>query len=158
MKLARPDASAARIQELTARLDEKDKLLMERMTELNAAQAFLKRDDAVSEAEVVGMVDNLNALISSASSALLDTWGQRDPVPGTLVDNHDSEQIRDNFGDLMCDQIAARNTVAVTLAIQMCLVYFIERVTSGWGGGAVAGTLGEIYGMVSAEGKLDVHI
>ena len=139
-------------------MDEKDKLLTERTTELNAAQAFLTRVDAVSEAEVVGMVDNLNTLISSASGALSDVWDQRDPVPGTLVDDLDSEQVRDNFGELMSEQIAARNSVAVTLAIQMCLVYFIERVTSSWGDGAVAGALGEIYGMISTKGRSDVHV
>ena len=142
-----------RVQELTARLDEKEKLLKDRTTELNAAQAFLTRVDTVSEAEVVAMVDNLNTLISSTSGALQNAWDEREPIPGTLVDEPDSDQIRDGFGSLMFERIKARDSVAVNLAVQMSLGYFIQRVTSGWGGGQVAGTLGKIYTMISAEGE-----
>jgi len=123
--------------------------------ELSAAQAFLTRVDAVSEAEVVGMVENLNTLISSASGAISATWDHREPVPWTLVDEPDPQLIRDYFGDLVFKEVAARNPVAVTLAVEMYLVQFVERVTSGWGGGAVTGTvLSEIYGMISAEGEV----
>jgi len=128
---------------------------MENTTELNAAQAFLTKVDAVSEAEVMGMVENLNTLIASASDVLSDTWDQRKPIPGTLVEDPDLKQIRDYFGNLMFEQIAARNPFAVTLAIQMYLGHFVERVTSGWGGGEVAGILGKIYGMISTKGKLN---
>jgi len=141
-----------------ARLSEKDKLLTERTTELSAAQAFLTRVDAVSEAEVVGMVENLNTLISSASGALSTTWDQREPVPGTLVVESDLQPIRDYFGDSMLEEVAARNPVAVTLAVEMYLVQFVEQVTSGWGDGAAAGVLGEIYGMISAKGKVDESV
>jgi len=58
---------------------------MDRTMELNAAQVFFAGTDAVSEAEVVGIIENLNTLISSASVALSETWGRREPVPGTLV-------------------------------------------------------------------------
>jgi hypothetical protein len=139
-------------------LNEKDKLLSERTTELNAAQAFLTKVDAVSEAEVVGMVENLNTLISSASGALSDTWDQRDPVPGSLVDEPDLKEIRDYFGDSVIEQIALRNPVAITLAIEVCLVYFVEQITSGWGGGDAAATLGDIYGKISTKGKLDLRV
>jgi len=67
--------------------------------ELSAAQAFLT--DAVSEAEVVGIIENLNTLTSSASSALLDTWDQREPIPGTLAEDPGLKQIRDNFSNSM---------------------------------------------------------
>ena len=60
--------------ELSTQLSVMDRLLLERMTELQAVQAFLTRVDAVSEAELVGMVDNLNSLISSASGAISNTW------------------------------------------------------------------------------------
>jgi len=123
--------------------------------ELSAAQAFLTRTDAVSEAEVVGIVENLNTLTSSASSALLDTWGQREPIPGTFAEDPGLKQIHDDFSNSMFEQIDARGSVAVTLAIQMCLGYFIERVTSGWGGREAAGALGEAYEMIPTEGKLD---
>ena len=141
-----------------ARLSEKDKLLSERTTELSAAQAFLTRVDAVSEAEVVGMVENLNTLISSASGALSATWDQREPVSGTLVAELDLQSARDYLGDSMFDEVAARNPVAVTLAVEMYLVQFVEQVTSGWGGGAVAGVLGEIYRMISTKGEVDARV
>jgi len=151
--------SRAALAHAHARLSEKDRLLSERTTELSAAQAFLTRVDAVSEAEVVGMVENLNTLISSASGALSATWDQREPVPGTLVDEPDLQLIRDYFGDSMFEEVAARNPVAVTLAVDTYLVQFIERVTSGWGGGATTGVvLGEIYGMISAKGKVNEHV
>ena len=145
------------MQELSTQLAEKDKLLRERTTELKAAQEFLTRVDAISEAEVMGMVDNLNALISSVSG-VLDSWDHRDPVPEALVDELDIKQIRDNLGNPVFEQIVARNSVAVNLAIQMILGCFIERVTSGWGSGQASATLGEIYGMISTKGKLDPYI
>jgi len=147
---------AVRNQELTARLNEKDKLLKERAAELSAAQAFLTRVDTVSEAEVVAMIDNLNTLISSASGALQEAWDQREPLPGTLVDYPDSVQIRDNFGSLMFGQIKVGDPVAVNLAVQMSLGYFIRRITSGWGGGQMARTLSEMYDMISTKGVSSV--
>ena len=137
-------------------MSEKDKLLSERTAELSAARAFLTKVDTASEAEVVGMVENLNTLISSVSGALSATWDQRELVPGTLVEELDSKQIRDDLGDLISGEVAARNSVAVALAVEMYLARFVERVTSGWGGGAAAGTLGEIYGMISVKGRVDV--
>jgi len=93
--------------------------------ELNAAQAFLTEVDTISEAEVMGMVENLNTLIASASGVLSDNWDQRERVPGTLVEGPDLKQIRDYFGDPMFEQIAARNPAAVTIA-QMYPDHFVE--------------------------------
>ena len=70
MKAVKSLAAVAHTRELSAQLFTMDKLLSERTTELQAAQAFLSRVDTVSEAGLVGMVDNLNSLISSASSAI----------------------------------------------------------------------------------------
>ena len=158
MKLAESRTTVAHVQELSARLSEKDKLLSERTAELSAAQAFLTRVDAVSEAEVVGMVENLNTLISSASGTLSDTWDQRTPVPGALIEEPGAGKIRDYFGSLVFEQVTLRNPVAVTLAVEMYLVQFVEQVTSGWGGGDAARTMGEIYGKISTEGKLDTCV
>lgn len=150
-KLAELRAADARAKELSKVLTETKKLLDERTTELSAAQVFLTKVDDVSESEVVGMINNLNTLICSASGALSDTWDQREPIPGTL--NDELEQIRQLFGDSMADQIAARNPVAVNLAVQMHLGQFIERITSGWGGGPAETNLAKIYGMISTKGK-----
>jgi len=103
------------------------------------------------------MVENLNTIISSISGAL-DYWDNLDPVPGAFTDELDTKQIRDNLGSSLFEQVTARNSVAVNLSIQMSLGYFIERITSGWGGGQAAGTLGEIYGMISTKGRLDAYI
>jgi hypothetical protein len=139
-------------------LAEREKLLNERTTELNAAQVFLTKVDAVSEAEVVGMVDNINTLICSASGALSDTWDQQDPIPGALVEESHLEQIRSEFGTLIVEQIGARDSVAVNLAIQIYLSRFIERITSSWGSGEAAANLADIYGMISTKGKLNACV
>ena len=102
------------------------------------------------------MVENLNTLISSASGTLSNTWDQREPVAGTHVDMPGLGQIRDYCGDLVLEQVAARNPVAVTLAVEMYLVQFIERVTSGWGSGDAAETLGEIYRKIPTKGEADL--
>lgn len=128
----------------------------ERTTELSAAQVFLTKVDAVSEADVVGMVENLNTLITSASGAISDVWDQREPIPGTLTEESDLEQVRNVFGDLITRQIAARDPVAVNLAVQMHLSQFVKQITSGWGSGQAAGILAEVYGKISTNGKLEV--
>ena len=156
MKLTELQGADTRAQELSTRLAEREKLLNERTTELSAAQVFLSKVDAVSEAEVVGMIDNLNTLICSASGALSDTWDQQDPIPGALVEESHLEQIRSEFGSLIVERIGTRDSVAVNLAIQMYLSRLIERVTSGWGSGEAAGNLAGIYGMISAKGKFTV--
>ena len=130
-----------------------DQLLSERTTELNAAQALLTRSDAISEAEVVGVIENLNTLISSASGALSATWDQREPVPWTIAEETGFQRLRGYFSNSVLEQIAARNPVAVNLAFQAHLGCIIERVTSGWGDGLAAGTLGEIYSMISTKGE-----
>ena len=126
----------------------------ERITELNAAKVSITNPDAVSKVEVVRLVDNLNILIRFTSGALSCTWDQQDPMPETFVEDSDLEPIRNNFGDLVAKQVAARNVVAVHLAIQMHLGWFVKRITSGWGSGQVAGTLAEIYRTISTKGKL----
>lgn len=151
-KFTEPSSTAGRIHESPARLAEKDKSLMERTAELNAAHAFLIRVNAVSEEVVVGMAENLNILISSTSGAL-DSWDCQGPVPVTLVEELDTNQIRGNPGSLVSGQITTRNPVAANLAIQMSLGYFVERVTSDWGGVQATGILGEIYCIVSIKGK-----
>lgn len=120
--------------------------------ELSAAQAFLTRVDGVSEKEVVGMVRGLNTLISSISGAL-DSWDERDPVLGAVLEELDVKRVRDAFGNSLSEQITARNSVAVSLAVQASLGYFVERITSGWGSGRAAETLGEIHEMISTKGK-----
>lgn len=147
-------SAVARNKELSTRLAEKDELLTKKTTELSAAQAFLTKVDAVSEADVVGMVKNLNTLISSTSGTLQDAWDERDPVPGTLAEEPDLKNGRDDFSNLTLAQIASRDPVAVNLGVQMTLGYFIKRITSGWGQGEVAETLAEIYGMISTKGEL----
>ena len=104
------------------------------------------------------MVENLNTLISSTSGALSDTWDQREPVSETNVEGSDLGQIRDCFGDLVFEQVAVRNPVAVTLAVEMYLVQFIERVTSGWGSGDAAETLGEIYRRIPTKGEAGPYV
>ena len=84
--------------------------------ELNAAQAFLTKLGAISETEVVGMLESLNTLISSTSGAV-DSWDHGDPVPGTLGEELDMSQSRDSFGSSMFEQITTRNPVAINLAI-----------------------------------------
>lgn len=134
-----------------------EKLLLERTVELKAAQAFLTKADDVSEAELVGTVDNLNSLVSSASGALSVSWDPEEPLPGTHVEYPDLKQICETLGSSTFEQIAARNPVAVTLAIQTYLCDFIQRITSGWGGGQAAWTLSEIYGMISTKGELQAY-
>jgi hypothetical protein len=154
-KLAESRTAAERARMLSARLSELDQLLSERTVELNAAQAFLTRSDAVSEAEVVGMIENLNTLITSVSGVLSATWDQREPMAGSLFEEPGVERIRDYFGESMVEQIGTRNPVAVNLAVQTYLGHFIEQVTSGWGGGHATEMLAEIYGMISTKGKLN---
>ena len=158
VKLAESQKAVAEAQELSAQLFKTERELSQRIAELAAAQAFLTKVDAVSEAEVVSMVENLNTLISSASGTLSDTWDQREPVSEIRVEGPGLGQIRHYFSDLMLEQIAARNSVAVTLAVEMYLVQFIKQVTSGWGTGHVAETLGEIYGRISTEGEVSVRV
>ena len=157
-KLTESRTADARVQELTTHFSEKYKLLSERTAELIAVQAFLTKVDAVSEAEVVRLIENMNTLISSASGALSDALDQQTPVPGALTEEPSLGRIRGYFGNLMFEQIAIRNSVAVTLAVEMYLVKFVEGVTSGWGGGGAAGTLGEIYERLFTKGKLDAYL
>ena len=152
--LTKLENSMVQAGELTARVSAMDELLSERTAELRAAQAFLTRVDAVSETELVGMVDGLNSLISSASGALSEAWDQRDPVLGMRIEEIDSGPVHDNICDLVRAQVAARNHVAVNLAVQMYLGNFVVRVASDWGGGQVASTLSEIYGVISTKGEL----
>jgi hypothetical protein len=153
-KVAESLAAVAQARELSARLSAMDRLLLERTTELKAAQAFLTKADDVSEAELVGMVENLNCLISSASGALLVALDQEDLVLGTRVEDPDLKQANENLGSSTLGQVAVRNPTVITLAVQRHCCNFIERVTSGWGGGQAAWTLNEIYGMISTKGEL----
>ena len=100
--------------------------------ELNAAQVFLTKLDAISETEVVSMLERLNTssvpfmthwilgrLATSPSTpdhvgviveglvTGLDSWDHRDPVLGTLDGELDMDQI--SFGSSIFEQVTARN-------------------------------------------------
>ena len=157
-KPAESRTAAERARVLSARLSELDRLLSERTAELNAVQAFLTRSDPVSEVGVVGVIENLNTLISAASGVLSATWDQRELMAGSLFEEHCVERIRDYSGESMVEQITSRNPVAVNLVAQTYLGHFIEQLTSGWGGGQTTETLAEIYGIISTKGKLSACV
>ena len=136
-------------------------LLSARSTELSGAQSFLSTTDRLSEAEVLGIVRDLNENIFQVATNLGEEWeklassqSSRFTVAETTLD-----AFSEFYGPILIRQALHWDSEAVTYLIQSCFCFFVLQITSSWrraGGGGIREelrVLGPIYGSLSASGE-----
>ena len=152
---------AQRILVMEDELARTKELLSARSTELSGAQSFLSTTDNLSEAEVLGIVRDLNENIFQVATNLGEEWeklassqSSRFAVAETTLDS-----FSEFYGPTLIRQAFHWGPEAVTYLIQSCFCFFVSQITSSWRRADDEGireelrVLGPIYGSLSASGE-----
>ena len=151
------------IQAMEDKLARAKELLSARTEELSGAKSVLPTTDRLSEAEVLGIVRNLNENIFQAAASLTEEWeklvsSQSSKFP---VRQKDVESFSQFYGPALLHRVFHQNPVAVNFLIQSCLCSLVTQMTLSWrrrGPEKGPGILRSIYRHLSASGKLTLHV
>lgn len=139
-------------------LERTNELLSERTKELSGAQSFLSTTDRLSEAEVLGIVRDLNQNIFQAAANLSEEWEKLASTQSARVIMSDKtlEDFSQFYGPIPIYRASQWDPVAVTFLVQVCLCHLSAQITTSWRckrDGDQLGILSSIYKHLSAFGK-----
>jgi chromosome segregation ATPase len=143
-----------RIRELEAELTRTKELLDARSKELSGAQSFLSTADRLSEAEVLGIVRDLNENIFQVAAKLTEEWEKFRPDRSSRfkITREVITAFSESFGPALVHHVLDREPAAVTFLIQSCLCDFAAHAASGRGYKRHSKTLSTVYERLSASG------
>ena len=167
-ELARIKGELARTKHELARtkveLEKTNELSTARSAELAKAQTFLSTTDRISEAEVLGIVRDLNENIIQLAANLADEWGRiRSPQPNskTIFTKQELDALMQLHGRTLVHRVRNRDPPAVAFLVQSCLCYAVTQITLGWRrdlSDERPWRLGSIYKRLSTDGKHTSHV
>ena len=128
-------------------------LLTARSAELVVVRSFLSTTDHTSEAEVLGIVRDLNKNMCQVATDLAKEWKklklpQSNNTPGAVIDS-----FYRSYSPTLVNQLLDGDSEAVALVIRSCLCALTTRIAFGWRRGKELGSLGSVYKSLSASGK-----
>lgn len=133
------------------RLKQTEELLATRSAELTGAQAFLSTTDALSEAEVLGIVRDLNENIYQAAVKLTEEWEALESPEG--ISSLDVDPVSQSHVPTLVQLVRNRNPMGLTFLLQSCLCSLVVDMTSSWGYHPELAALDSVYQRISASGK-----
>lgn len=146
-----------RVQAMEDELARTKELLEARSTELSAAQSFLSTADRVFDADVVGMVHDLNKNVSRVAANLTQEWKKLGPSPygRPFIPKENIDDYSQSYGPVLIHQSLQGDPDAVNLLVRSCFCLMVTQITSSWrqGHGAEFGTLGHVYRRLYASGR-----
>ncbi|KAF9465199.1 hypothetical protein BDZ94DRAFT_1320523 [Collybia nuda] len=115
-------------------------LLEMRTSELKGAQAFLSKEDSLSGADLIGMVDALNAEILQVAACIVDSLESLVKVPKSNADKGSATQPKSvvNLGEPIIQTLrsgsgrAYFDPLSVQVALQVCLVGASSWLIRSW--------------------------
>ena len=144
-------------------LEKTSELSMARSRELAKAQTFLSTTDRISEAEVLGIVRDLNENIIKIAANLTNEWGRlRSPQPNsrTIFTKQELDALMQLHGRTLVHRVRNRDPPAVAFLVQSCLCYAVTQITLGWRrdlSDERPWRLGSIYKRLITDGKHTSH-
>jgi hypothetical protein len=144
-----------RIQALEDELTRTNELLDARSKELSGAQSFLSTADRRSEADVLGIVRDLNENIFQVAASLTEQWEKYRPGRSSRFEirKKDIDSFSQSFGPALVHQVLDRDSAAVTFLLQSCLCDFAVQASSSWRYKKEFETLSSIHERLSASGE-----
>ena len=143
-------------------------LLETRTSELKGAQVFLTKADTFSGADLISMVQGLNADILDTAAYMTDTFdfGQTSQTISTGRQQSVHERVGRGLGKLMAHLLVQveheRDQTFIQIAVQACLSYWCHRIASVWiidaNSTGLNDTLADLYGIIGANGECICHI
>ena len=153
-ELSRTKDELARTKDGLARTKE---LLAARSIELSGAQSFLSTKDRLSEAEVLGIVRDLNENIFQLAAKLTEEWEKyKSKAYGKIRIPKDSvKAFSQLYGAALIVHALDRDPTAVTFLLQSCLCLSVTQISSSWRRDSYEDmeTLESIYQNLSASGR-----
>ena len=147
-----------RIRAMEDKLARTQELLSARTNELSGAQSILSTTDRISEAEVLGIVRNLNENIFQVAATLTEEWeklassqSHRFTIPKKSVDSFSQF-----YGPALLHRTFHQDPVAMTFLVQSCLCYLVSQITLSWRRQPheeESKLLGSVYKRLLASGK-----
>jgi hypothetical protein len=127
------------LHQLRLHYDNATNLLRSRTLELEGAQAFLTKADLLSGAEVIAMVETLNAEIFQVTSVVADSYGFEERIAAREELNGTKKPPRHVLGQKMVQLLKSTRgedlVTVVQIALQSCMVtYCAEVVRPGYFG------------------------
>ena len=111
-------------------------LLETRTSELKGAQTFLTKADTFSGADVILMVEGLNADILETAAYMTDTFdfGQSSQAISTGRQQSVHESIESDLGKIMTKLLVQheRDQTLIQIAVQACLSHWCHYIASVW--------------------------
>ena len=166
-ELARIKGEPARTKDELARtkveLEKTNELSTARSAVLAKVQTFLSTTDRISEAEVLGIVRDLNENIIQLAASLTDEWGRlKSPQPNsrTIFTKQELDAFMQLHGRSLVRRVRNRDPPAVAFLVQSCLCYAVTQITLGWRrdlSDERPWRLGSIYKRLSTDGKHTSH-
>ena len=164
-ELARVKSELARTKDELAKtkaeLAEANDISTVKSTELAKAQSLLSTVDHISEAEVLGIVRDLNENIIQTAANLTEEWGKL-PSPRSNKappNKKELDALSQFYGPTLVRRVFKRDPSAVALLVQSTLCYVVTQITSSWRPDCDKRwwILGSIYRRLSASGKHTPH-
>ena len=123
-----------RMRAIEDELAQTKELLAARSTELSGAQSFLSTTDRLSEAEVLGIVRDLNENIFQVAANITEEWEKLGPTRprGFFITKEDIKALSDYHGAALVHHVLDRDPAAVTFLIQSCLCRIAADIASSW--------------------------
>jgi len=147
-----------RIQAMGDLLTRTEELLATGSTELSGTQSSSSTASRLSEAEVLGIVRDLNENVFQVAANLTEEWeklGSSRSSQFTITQN-DVEALSRFYGPALIQSGLNRNPAAVTLLVQSCICHIIMQITSWWRHDQELATLGPVYQGLSASESREI--
>ena len=136
-------------------------LLAARTVELVKVQPFLSTMDRISEAEVLGIVRDLNDNIIQIAANLTEGWGKlQSPRSNKAPPNKkELDALSQFYGPTLVRRVLNQDPSAVALLVRSILCYIVTQITLSWrrDHDQRSWILGSIYRRLSASGKHTPH-
>lgn len=149
-----------RTRALEAELAQTKELLAARSTELSGAQSFLSMTDRLSEAEVLGLVRDLNENIFQVAANLTEEWEKLRSSSRyrNLIPTPDFETVSRAYGRAIVGRVRRRHPAALTFLVQSYLCDVVMQLTSSWHCNKELNMLSSVYNQLSAIGEHLSHV
>lgn len=143
------------IQEMTDRLTRTEELLAVKSAELTVAQSFLSTTDHLSEAEVLGIVRDLNENVFQVAANLAEEWEKlgSSRAGRSTISQDEVDVFSQFYGPALIQSVLNRDSAAVSFLVQSCLCYVATEITSSWDRDQQPAILGPLYQRLSTSGE-----
>ena len=147
------------IQAMADRLAQTEELLAQRSAELTGAQSFLSTTDGLSEAEVLGIVRDLNENVFQVAANLTEEWEKLglSRTGRFAITQNDVDVLCRIYGPVLIQSALDRDPTGVTLLVQSCLCSIVTEIASSWGHDQELTALWSVYQRLHASSEYTSH-